>query len=250
MKKKGKCGKMLELVEQSLLDNDPLGYCLFDWDNGVRDGMIEVYSPSFEVDHISASYLFRNYNNMPEIEKIALSHCRGKILDVGCGSGCHLEYLHKKGFDIEGIDLSTYAINRLVKKGFKANRENFFSKEGNYDSILFLMNGLGVAGTINGVSQLLEQGKKLLNKGGQLLFDSSDLCYLYDLPKNKSRHRRGKFRGEIDYKMKYKDVEGKEFKWLFLDHFNLREICKKSGYKVEILYEDNQFAYLAMLSLE
>ena len=41
-------------------------------------------------DVIPTDYLFRSYEEMPDIEKIALSRCKGKILDVGAGSGVHV----------------------------------------------------------------------------------------------------------------------------------------------------------------
>ncbi len=42
-----------------------------------------------------------------------------KILDLGCGSGRNLIYLHNKGFEVEGID--------IARKGIKRIKENLGS---------------------------------------------------------------------------------------------------------------------------
>ena len=47
-------------------------------------------------DPVPLSYFFRNYNQMPKIEQMALDMTYGKVLDIGCGSGCHGIYLQNE----------------------------------------------------------------------------------------------------------------------------------------------------------
>jgi hypothetical protein len=49
-----------------------------------------------------------------------------------------------------------------------------------YDSILMLMNGIGIAGDLDGLEKLLIHLKKIVKPAGQLLVDSTDISYLYE----------------------------------------------------------------------
>ena len=42
------------------------------------------------------------------------------------------------------------------------------------------MNGLGLAGKLDGLPYFFRHCEKLLNKDGQLILDSSDISYLYE----------------------------------------------------------------------
>ena len=63
--------------------------------------------------------------DMPRIVKLFKKHNVKKVLDLGCGSGRHLVFLAKKGFDVYGIDMAKSGIEIskkwLDKEGLKAN---------------------------------------------------------------------------------------------------------------------------------
>ena len=62
---------------------DPMGEAIAAGFSGKKDSVIRVISNITEDDEIPVSYLFRNYDKMPELEKIALENCKGRVLDVG-----------------------------------------------------------------------------------------------------------------------------------------------------------------------
>lgn len=112
---------------------------------------IVVHSPDFEDDIIPVEYLFRNFSQMPEIEQKALNLCQGKILDVGCGAGSHSLYLQQeKNLQVKAIDTSEGAIEIARKRGIEnATCEDFFKlKDETFDTILMLMNGIGIVGEL------------------------------------------------------------------------------------------------------
>ena len=79
---------------------DPMGRAIADyWKTGTAD-RLRVFSPMFEEDEIPLQTLFRKYEDMPEIERMALDLAKGKTLDVGAGSGCHSLVLQEKGIDV------------------------------------------------------------------------------------------------------------------------------------------------------
>lgn len=98
---------MKDLFGQAILD--------FQTNNSPEDLITETNIS--EADEMSVDYLFRDYNDMPKLEKKALQLAKGKILDVGCGAGSHSLYLLEKGFEVTAIDISPM---RLKLANFEA----------------------------------------------------------------------------------------------------------------------------------
>lgn len=59
--------------------------------------------------------------DMPNIVKTFKKHNVKKVLDLGCGSGRHLIYFAKKGFDIYGFDIAEDGI-KIAKKWLKEKK--------------------------------------------------------------------------------------------------------------------------------
>ena len=85
---------------------DVFGKALLDFFLGNNDEDIITSTSISDNDTLSLSYLFRDYNDMPIIEKKALELSHGRILDVGCGAGSHSVYLKNLGYHIKAIDIS------------------------------------------------------------------------------------------------------------------------------------------------
>src|SRR5690606_32340856 len=124
---------------------------------------------------------------------------------------------------------------------------DFFNYSGEkYDTLLFMMNGIGIAGNLENVAQLLEHSKTLLNPGGQILFDSSDLNYLYadgSIPKPEGYY------GEVGFQYEYKNKKGTPFGWVYVDQDTMGAIAQANGWVMQILFEDENDQYLARLEL-
>ena len=73
---------------------------LLDFYNNDYTEDITVKSSISEDDVIHVPYLFRSEKELPKIERKALSLCRGKVLDVGAGSGCHSLILKERGVNV------------------------------------------------------------------------------------------------------------------------------------------------------
>ena len=161
---------------------DLFGEAITDYHNGkYSEDLITFISLGVE-DKLPLPYLFRDFKEMPVLEQQALELCRGKILDIGCGAGSHSLYLKEKGFDISAIDTSEGAINITRKRGInKAVVQDILEHSGQkYDTLLLLMNGIGMAGRIKQLGSFLNHLKTLLNPGGQILTDSTDIIYMFE----------------------------------------------------------------------
>ena len=237
------------MTSDSSTQNDPIGKAIQDYlDTGISQDII-VESDVIDDDVLPSAYLFRTYAEMPDLEKIALKQCKGKILDIGAGSGIHTKYLKEKGFDVTAIDTSPGAVSAMTRTGLNAAQKNFFEfDQGTYDTLLFLMNGTGIAGTLDRFPQMLSKAKELLNPGGVILMDSTDIRYIYEDDDGSIWiDLNGSYFGEVEFNMKYKDQESGWFNWLYLDEETLKKIAEDNGLKVKILgHQDDQ--YLAELT--
>src|SRR5690606_28161215 len=91
---------------------------------------------------------------------------------------------------------------------------------------------------------LLAHSKKLLSEKGQLLFDSSDISYLYD----EYRIQRPEYYfGEIGYQYEFNGIKGEPFKWLYLDQKTLIKVAHEEGWVVQILFEDENDQFLVRM---
>ena len=127
-------------------DKDPMGTAIADYFNHNKADKLRVFSSQFEEDEIPVNQLFRPYDEMPELEQIALQQATGKILDVGAGSGCHSLALKEMGKESLAIDISPLSVKAMQERGLNALHVNLFDKHftGQFDTILMLMNGSGI----------------------------------------------------------------------------------------------------------
>ncbi|MBB6126264.1 class I SAM-dependent methyltransferase [Mucilaginibacter lappiensis] len=203
------------------------------------------YGPSEEMP---VEAYFREEDDMPDIEWLALNECRGDILDIGAGAGAHVLILQERGFDVTALDISNMASTVMKARGVhKVITANIFEyRDQQYDTLLLLMNGIGLTGTLLQLKTFLQHTKQLLKPGGQLLFDSSDIAYLYEgkLPEN------GPYYGEIQYQYQYNQQKTDWFPWLYIDEQTLTRIAEEIGYNIEVLLEDEFKQYLVRLTVK
>ncbi len=200
-----------------------------------------------EPEDMPLDIFFRDEEEMSEVELEALSCCYGKVLDIGAGVGSHALALQALELDVTALEISPLATEIMRERGVQnvINQDIFTYSGPKYDTLLLLMNGIGLVGDIIGLRQFLQHAKKLLNPNGQLMFDSSDVAYLYEgnLPAGEPYY------GEIAYQYEYKGAKGPWFKWLYIDQDTLAEIAGEEGWLTIIQFQDEQDQYLARLVL-
>jgi 2-polyprenyl-3-methyl-5-hydroxy-6-metoxy-1,4-benzoquinol methylase len=204
-----------------------------------------------EADEMSVAYLFRTYQDMPKIEKKALQLAKGKILDVGCGAGSHSLFLQQKGFEVTAIDISPKAIQACQLRGVKDARIQHLLELENeqFDTILLLMNGTGIFGTLAETSKYLQKLKSLLTPNGQIILDSSDIIYMFDQDEDGAYMVPATgYYGELTFNVSYKGQTEDAFPWLYLDYNTLQNATHANGLQCELLLEGNHFDYLARLT--
>ena len=84
-----------------------MGTAIHDYYYKGSAGTLVVHSSMFEDDEIPVDTLFREFEEMPAIERAALELAEGKILDVGAAAGCHSLALAQMGKSSVAIDISS-----------------------------------------------------------------------------------------------------------------------------------------------
>lgn len=231
-------------------EKDPMGTAIADFHATGKAARLRVFSPMFDEDEIPVKALFRTLDEMPAIEREALQVASGHILDVGAGAGCHSLALQAMEKRVTAIDISPLAVATMRARGVKDVREqDFFTLDDKFDTILMLMNGIGIVGTLSRMDAFFLQVDRLLAPGGQVLCDSSDICYVFededgiiDLTGVEGYY------GELTYQMQYRNIKGDAFPWIFIDPETLREQAAAHGYHCDILVRGPHYDYLARLT--
>ena len=230
---------------------DPMGQAIRDYSEKGRAGRLRVFSPQFDEDELPVATLFRTEERMPKLEHTALDLCRGRVLDVGAGAGCHSLALQRRGLDVTAIDISPLSVEVMRQRGVESVAVDLFDKTfaGCYDTVLMLMNGSGIIGRLERMPLFFHRMKQLLAAGGQVLMDSSDLRYVFenedgswDIDLNAGYY------GELEYQMQYQKVKGEPFDWLYVDFDTLAFHAQANGFRAELVAEGGHYDYLARLS--
>lgn len=228
-----------------------MGSAIADFYRTGKADTLVVRSSMFEDDEIPVETLFREFEEMPELEQIALKAASGDILDVGAGSGCHSIALEKMGKKSVAIDISPLSVEIMKERGVDARLVNLYDESFSekFDTVLMLMNGTGIVGRLENMPGFFERIKQILKPGGCVLIDSSDLRYLYEEEDGSFMiDLSDEYYGQLDYQMAYKDVEGEPFDWLYVDFETLSFYAGQAGFKTELVAEGEHYDYLARLS--
>ncbi len=225
---------------------DTYGNALSDYFNGCYKPPLLLHNNYDVPEEMPVKVFFRGADEMPELEKTALKSCEGSILDIGAGVGSH-SLLLRQNFAVTSLEINKTACNIMQKRDVKhIINEDIFQHQRKYDTLLLLMNGIGLCQKIKHVPAFLNHAKTLLNPGGQIIFDSSDIAYLYDEVPFKGDD----YYGEIIYQYEYKKQLGEKFGWLYVDAPLMQKLAFDCGFNAKILFDDGDDQYLMRLKLQ
>jgi SAM-dependent methyltransferase len=226
--------------------NDVLGWAISDFHNKQSPGKLWIHNKYGRKEEMPVATFFRGALEMPDLELIALQNSTGKVLDVGAGAGSHALLLQDKSIDVTALEISEKAAAVMKQRGVeKVVQEDIFTFESDrFDTLLLLMNGIGLTENLSRLRQFLIHAKGLLQPSGQLILDSSDVAYLYENNIPDIDH----YYGEIMYQYEYKKQKSDWFTWLYIDQKTLTKTAAEEGWNTEILFVDEFDQYLAKLT--
>ncbi len=230
----------------------PHGRALLDYYEGDHSAKVTVSWDDGDIDVTPVKVFFRGLADFSALEEAALDLCRGRVLDVGAGAGCHSLVLQERGYSVCAIDIAPEAVEVMRRRGVRDARcaDLFGFADGPFDTILLMMNGIGVVGNLAGLDGFLAYVPRLLAPGGQILFDSYDPTWdeepgtVSPAPGMTAGH----YVGEMHFRLEYKRKKAPALRWLFLDPKLLTERAMKAGFSCDVIWHEEEGHYLARLT--
>jgi SAM-dependent methyltransferase len=221
----------------------PHGAALRDFLAGDTDAAVVVRGEDGEEERTAARVFFRDREEFSALDEAALDLCRGRVLDVGAGAGCHSLVLQARGVPVTALDVSPEAVEVMRRRGVADARcGDIFSFGGErFDTLLILMNGIGLVGTLDGLSRFLRDVRRLVADGGQILLDSFDPGPAENTPP-------GRYVGEMRFQLEYRGIRGSFYDFVFLDFGTLRGRAAAAGWRCESIWQEDEGHYLARLT--
>jgi SAM-dependent methyltransferase len=195
------------------------------------DGMIDTAAGSHAY--------FASFEEWPEVEKVAVSYARGRVLDVGCGAGRVALYLQEQGCEVVGIDVSPLAVEVCRRRGVRDVRllsiTQTNSRLGQFDAIVMLGNNFGLFGNRRRARWLLRRWGGMTGSAGRIIAETLD-PYQTDNPDHLSYHewnrRRGRMGGQTRIRVRFRKSISPWFDYLFVSHDEMRDIVNGTGWRI------------------
>jgi SAM-dependent methyltransferase len=231
----------------------PFGRALADYFNGDTAAEFCIYRDDGRPSRLPAAIFFREATDI-NIDKVALDNCHGYVLDVGAGMGIHSLYLKDNGFTVCSVDISPEACEIMRKRELEGVRcvDITGLKAGPFDTVLVLGRGIGMVETVDGLDYFLKCIRGLVKKDGRILLNSCDVAWSTapeDLSYHEINRQAGRYIVEVRMYFEYKGERGPLHGWLHVDSVTLAQHAAEAGWQCEVLLEEEDSNYLAVLTI-
>lgn len=230
----------------------PYVEALRDYAAGRERATLRLRSSLGEDDEVPAAVFFRRPDEFFPFERFALDLARGRVADLGAGTGIHTLALQERGFDVTAIEKLPELVEMQRARGVRrARTADFLSWSGpRFDTVLMLMNGLGPAGSLRGLDRFLRHAHALVEPGGQLLADSGEALPAGPVdPRDADRWppTPDGYPGEAWIELGYRGRRGRPFRELYVDFETLATRAAAAGWRCDAAFEGEAGSYLARL---
>lgn len=228
------------------------GQSLLDFLNGEKEAFYLLHrEDGFVFPPIYAKQFFYEKDEFPEIHKVALDKCFGRVLDIGAGEGSHSLFLLKKGLEVLPIDNSPKAVEVMRKRGLKNARVGGLLDEYEepFDTVLLLL-GIGIVENLQGLDDFLNCLPSILTENGQLITDSFDIRKPDDEKYREYQRQKvakGRYFGERTLRFEYKGKMSDWFEWMHIDPETLKNHVNKSGFSFDLIATGDNGRYLSTI---
>ncbi|MGD8565839.1 MAG: methyltransferase domain-containing protein [Candidatus Bathyarchaeota archaeon] len=202
---------------------------------------------------------FSEFNDWPPIERKAINHVKGRVLDIGCGAGRHSLYLQAKGFDTIGIDNSPLAIKVCKSRGLRKAKEMSINDldfpPNHFDTIIMMGNNFGLLANCKKAKKLLETFFKITSNNALIIANTRD-PYNTENPDHLKYHKvnkkKGRMGGQVRIRIRFAKFVGRWFDYLMVSKKEMEQILDGTGWQIkEFLDSDDtsnqNFGYMAII---
>jgi len=225
---------------------DAIGHAIWMHQFEKKECEIELVIDGMEDEPMLSTHFFRTESNMNPAELEALNRCKGRVLDVGAGAGCHSLILQQRGIEVMALERSSLSCEVMrAREVCEVGEADVMSLSGQqFDTILLLMNGFGIAGTEDGLVSLLSHLKTLLAPGGKIIGDSTDIRYFKE--ESASVDVSAGSPHEVEFEVR---CEGKTqvFSWIYPDEVLLEVLAEEAGLQYQTVMHTDDYHFLCEL---
>lgn len=199
---------------------------------------------------------FSKYHDWFEREKTAITHAKGRVLDIGCAAGRHALFLQERGHKVLAIDNSPLAVRicrkRRVKNAKIVPVTQISYQLGLFDTILMLGNNFGLVGNLKRGQWLLRRFKRMTPSEGIIIAGNGfDINASDTFRKQVERNiQQGKMAGEFSLRLQYKHYTSPLIHWLYTSKEDMCTILNGTGWYVDNFIEDGTGAFVGLLRKE
>jgi len=229
----------------------PLGAALLAYHNGRHDALLRIDSDVFDSEDVAVRHYYRpDKDSLEDLDRRALERCTGAVLDAGAGAGRHALDLQCRGLKVTAIDVAEDAVQVMLDRGISDVRQGdiFTSDLGTYDTILLLMNGIGIAGRHEGLQTLFNRFGELLKPEGRVVFDAAGLdaeISRLDAESLSELAMGQPHLGEVFFRLTFDDLEGAWYPWLFPTSTQVADAARSAGFDFTVIGRGARGAFLA-----
>lgn len=209
------------------------------------------------IETLQVSDYKKSFSEWDELERKAIKHAKGKVLDIGCGAGRVALHLQTLGHEVVGIDLGPSAIAACkamgLRKAYVMSTTNLQFNDNTFDTIIMFGNNLGIAGDEKQTISMLRTLYNITTPDAIILAGSVDAVNTKNedhLKYHETNRARNKPPGLVRIKVKYKEYVTNWFDLWLVTLTELDRITKRSGWRVDKIYRTgkvNQPAYIGIL---
>jgi len=233
---------------------NPFSRALLDFHAGKLDAVFTIRRDDGFRQPVAAAQFF-DVERFPPLEGRALEECYGAVLDIGCAAGRHSLELRRRGWQVTSLDILSEMESILKDRGLTdVVIADVFQLSGRrFDTLLMLMNGIGMTGNSNGLVRLLRHAHDLVVAGGQIVCDSIDVSatlHPQHVAYREKNLAEGRPAGQQSFTMEYEGEQSAPFDWLHIDFESISQVCIATGWKAELLESESSGSYLCKLTEE
>jgi len=230
---------------------NPFSQALLDFHSGSCDVTFTIRRDDGFCSEMPAAPFFE-LGNYPTLEMRAMDECHGSVLDIGSAAGRHSLELLRRGIKVTSLDILPEMEGIMKDRGQTdvviSDVLHFSGRR--FDTLLMLMNGIGIVGSIEGLTRFLQHAHDLVDPGGQIVCDSTDVGLTTEpqhVAYRETNMASGRPAGHQAFMMEYNDEEPVRFDWLHIDFQALERISKAAGWEAILLEQKDCGHYLCKL---
>jgi len=202
----------------------------------------------------SAHYYFRTFDEWEPYEQQAIQEAKGRVLDIGLGSGRHALYLQEKGLKVVGIDTSPLAIQVSRQRGVKDARiMSLFDltfADDSFDTVLMLGQNLAL-GDVEEIRSYLSKLYAITRPDGIIIGEARDPSGT-NSPEHidyQKRNWKPPYKaGLVKIRIGFRDGVGDWFHLFLLDQETLEDVIEPTGWNIGKMYHSDSGMYIAILT--